>query len=132
MWKKIANTQIKYYNAKHITMRFKIDNKMFLKNINIKTLRFKKKFKNKQLESFIIKKKIDTQTYKFMLSKKYDAIHLIFHVFLLKSWHAWDDDFKLQSIFINNEKKWEIDEILDKKITHDKTKYLMKWTNTQL
>ena len=131
MWKKIANIQIKYYDAKHIAMCFKINDKMFLKNINIKTLQFKKKFKNKQLKSFIIKKKFDTQTYKFMLLKKYDMIYSIFHVFLLKPWHAWNDNSKSQPIFINDEKKWEIDEILDKKITHDKTKYLMKWTNMQ-
>ena len=132
MWKKVANTQIKYYDARHVAMCFKIDDKIFLKNINIKTLRSKKKFKNKQLESFIIEKKIDTQAYKFMLLKKYDVIYLIFHVFLLESWHAWGDDSEFQPIFINDEKKWKIDEILDKKITHDKTKYLVKWTNTQL
>ena len=85
MSKKVADIQAKYYDAKHVTMRFKIDDKMFLKNINIKTLRFKKKFKNKQFGSFIIKKKFDMQTYKLMVLKKYNVIYSIFHIFLLKS-----------------------------------------------
>jgi len=59
-------------------------NKVLLQSINIYTLHLKKKIDHKQLKSFRILKKINMQAYKFKLSEKYDAIHSIFHVSLLK------------------------------------------------
>ncbi len=47
-------------------------------------LQSKKKIDHKQLRSFKILKKINMQAYKLELSERYDAIHLIFHVSLLK------------------------------------------------
>jgi len=58
--------------------------KVLLQSINIHTLRSKKKIDYRQLRSFRILKKIDMQAYKLELSEKYDAIHSIFHVSLLK------------------------------------------------
>ena len=58
--------------------------KMLLQSINIYMLHLKKNIDHKQLKSFRILKKINMQAYKLKLSEKYDAIHLIFHVFLLK------------------------------------------------
>ena len=47
-------------------------------------LQSKKKIDHKQLKSFRILKKINMQAYKLKLFEKYDAIHLIFYVSLLK------------------------------------------------
>jgi len=58
--------------------------KVFLQSINIHMLCLKKKIDHKQLKLFKILKKINMQAYKLELSEKYDAIHLIFHVSLLK------------------------------------------------
>ncbi len=58
--------------------------KVLLQSINIYMLCSKKKINYKQLKSFRRLKKIDMQTYKLKLLKKYDVIHLIFHVSLLK------------------------------------------------
>ena len=58
--------------------------KVLLQSINIHTLRSKKKIDHRQLKSFRILKKIDMQAYKLELSERYDAIHSIFHVSLLK------------------------------------------------
>ena len=57
---------------------------MLLRNLNIRILKFKKKIDHKQLELFEIIEKIETQIYRLNFSKKYDTIHSIFHVFLLK------------------------------------------------
>ena len=59
-------------------------NKILLRNVNIRTLRFKKKLNHKQLEFFEILKKINSQAYKLNLFIKYDKIHLMFHISLLK------------------------------------------------
>ncbi len=45
------------------------------------------------------------QAYKLELSEKYNAIHLIFHVFLLKLWHLHDKNSKLQIILIEEKEK---------------------------
>ena len=58
--------------------------KVLLQSINIHTLRSKKKIDHKQLKSFRILKKINMQAYKLELFEKYDAIHSIFHISLLK------------------------------------------------
>ena len=58
--------------------------KVLLQSINIHTFRSKKKIDHKQLKSFKILKKINMQMYKLELCERYDAIHSIFHVSLLK------------------------------------------------
>ncbi len=80
-------------------------NKVLLQSINIHTLQSKKKIDHKQLKSFRILKKINMQAYKFELFEKYDAIHLIFHVSLLKFWHLHDENLKLQIILVKEKKK---------------------------
>ena len=60
-------------------------NKVLLRNVNTRTLRFKKKLNYKNFKSFEILKKINSQTYKLNLIIKYDKIHFIFYISLLKS-----------------------------------------------
>ena len=69
-------------------------NKILLRNVNIRTLRLKKKLNYKQFESFEILKKINSQAYKLNLFIKYDKIYFMFHILLLKSWHSRDNDLK--------------------------------------
>jgi hypothetical protein len=63
---------------------FEFEKKMLLREINIRTLRFKKKIDHKQLNFFEIVKKINTQIYEFDLFKQYEFIHFVFHVFLFE------------------------------------------------
>ena len=99
---------------------------MLLQSINIHTFYSKKKIDHRQLKSFKILKKINMQAYKLELSEKYDAIHLIFHVFLLKLWHLHDKNLKLQIILIKEKKKWKIKKILDQRIKKEKIEYLVQ------
>ena len=55
-------------------------NKILLRNVNIRTLRLKKKLNYKLFKFFEILKKISSQAYKLNLFIKYDKIHLIFHI----------------------------------------------------
>ena len=57
LWKRISKQQIKYYNENHIMKNFESKEKMLLREINIRTLRLKKKIDHKQLNFFKIVKK---------------------------------------------------------------------------
>ncbi len=70
------------------------------------------------------------QAYKLKLSEKYDVIHSIFHVFLLKLWHLRDENLKSQIILIEGKKKWKIEKILDQRIKKEKIEYLVQWVNS--
>jgi len=130
LWKWIAEQQAKYYNTHYKAASFQMKDKVLLQSINIYTLRSKKKINHKQLKSFRILKKIDTQAYKLKLSEKYDAIHLIFHVSLLKFWHSHDENSKLQIILVEKKEKWKIKKILDQRIKKEKIEYLVQWADS--
>jgi len=129
LWKQIAEQQAKYYNAHHKVVSFQMKDKLLLQSINIHMLWSKKKIDYKQLKSFRILKKINMQAYKLELSKRYDTIHLIFHVFLLKFWHLRDENSKSQIILIEEKEKWKIKKILDQWIKKEKIKYLVQWAD---
>ncbi len=129
LWKWVANQQAKYYNAHHKVVNFQMKNKVLLQSINIHMLHSKKKIDYKQLKSFKILKKINMQAYKFELSERYDAIHSIFHVSLLKLWYLHDKNLKLQIILIKEKEKWKIKKILDQWIKKEKIKYLVQWAD---
>ncbi len=66
------------------------------------------------------------QAYKLELSEKYDVIHLIFHVSLLKFWHLRNENLKLQIILIEEKEKWKIKKILEQWIKKEKIEYVEK------
>ncbi len=65
------------------------------------------------------------QAYKLELLERYDAIHSIFHVSLLKLWHLRDENLKLQIILIKEKEKWEIKKIINQRIKKEKIEYLV-------
>ena len=89
---------------------------MFLRNINIRILRFKKKIDYRQLKFFIIIEKINSQTYRLKFSKKYNIINNMFYMLFLKSWYSRNKNSKSQFIFIKNEKKWKMKKMFNKRI----------------
>ena len=94
-------------------------------------MRLKKKINYKQLKLFVILKRINTQTYKLDLSTKYDAIHSIFYVSLLKSWYSRDsENSKSQTIFVEEKEEWKMKKILNKRIKKNKFQYLVQWINS--
>ncbi len=54
-------------------------------------------------------KKINTQAYKLKLFEKYNAIHSIFHVSLLKFWHMWWE-FKVANYSYKKEREMRDEE----------------------
>ena len=116
LWQKVVKKQKLNYDAHHKSVIFNKDEKIFLRNINIRTLRFKKKIDHHQLKFFIVIKKINSQAYHLKFLKKYDVIHNVFHVLFLKSWYLRDKNSKSQFIRVEDEKKWKMKEMFDKRI----------------
>ena len=129
LWEKVAKKQKLNYDAHHKSVIFNENEKIFLQNINIRTLRFKKKIDHHQLKFFIVIEKVNSQTYHLKLLKKYDVIYNVFYVLFLKSWYLRDENSKSQFIFVENEKKWKMKEMFDKQIKKSEFQYLMRWIN---
>ena len=70
-------------------------------------------------------KKINTQIYKLNLFIKYEKIYFMFHMSLLKPWYSRNNNLKSQIILIDNEEKWEINKMLNKRIRNNEIKYLI-------
>ena len=103
---------------------------------NLKQKRSSKKLSHKYVESFKIENKIEAQIYRLTLSNIY-RIHNIFHVSLLKSYRHRVDDKKTKQMmqtsnFIDDEKQWKIEEIVDKIEDRKSIWYKMKWLDWDL
>ncbi len=110
-WKQMMNQANKHRKK----INYKIESKMFLNERNIITARSFKKLNDKMLNSFINLDFVNS-SYKLKLSKSMH-VHDVFHSDLLRS---VVDDFLsdqknefLDSIVINDEDEWEIDDILN-------------------
>ena len=130
LWERVSKQQTKYYNAHHKSISFMINDKVLLRSLNIRTLRSKKKIDHKQLKSFEVVKRIKSQAYLLDLFERYDSIHFVFHVFLLESWYSRDENSKSQFILVEDEEKWEIEKILNKRIKKSKFEYLIQWVDS--
>jgi hypothetical protein len=86
---KVAENQVKYYNLKHISMIYNIDDKVLL---NVKNIIFTKSFKKlnyKYYNLYEIIESIEKQVYRLKLSFLLNEIHNVFYIFLLES-HLYD------------------------------------------
>ncbi len=126
-WKQMMN-QVNKHRKK---INYEIKSKMFLNEWNIITARSFKKLNDKMLNSFQITESVDS-FYKLKLSEIM-RIHDVFHSELLRS--AVNDSLSDQknesskSIMINDEDKWEIDDILNSRRYKRRLQYRVKWKN---
>jgi hypothetical protein len=126
---KVTKNQAKYYNLKHTSMIYNIDDKVLL---NVKNIIFTKSFKKlnyKYYDSYKIIESIKKQVYRLKLSFLLKEIHNVFHVSLLES-HLYDSTKTLELLSIievDDENQYEIDEVLDTRIRYEKFQYLIRW-----
>ncbi len=112
-------------------INYKIESKMFLNERNIITAKFFKKLNDKMLDSFINLNLVNS-SYKLKLSKSMH-VHDVFHSDLLQS--IVDDFLSDQknelsdSIMINNEDEWKIDDILNFHWYQRWLQYKVKWND---
>jgi hypothetical protein len=77
-------TAAKYYNKKHKDMSYNVRNEILLFSRNIRTRRAYKKFNNRFISLFRVMEKVDRNTYKLNLLKRYGRLHKTFDVTLLE------------------------------------------------
>ena len=127
--------QEKYINVqRNLTEDYHVNEEVWLNLHNVNTNWLSKKL-NAQHQRFKVLKRIDSHTYCLDTSSE---IHNVFHIWLLhsvvmnslSSQHL--SDSVLISIKIDDEKKFEVEDIVDeRKINHDSNKklqYKIKWT----
>ncbi len=91
-WQNAINAQTKYYNWKHKSKFFNVDDLVMLSAKNLKQKKLSKKLSNKMIKFFCIQELIKKQMYHLDLSIIY-KVHSVFYVFLLKSYnHRLNND----------------------------------------
>ena len=124
--KKTRNNQAKYYDEKHISRIFNVEDKVLLNFKNIHIFRSSKKLDHKYYKSSEIEKFNEKQKYKLRLFHTF-RIHNVFHVFLLKSYRErFDEVITSSSIMINEKKHDEMKLILNSKLYRKRLQYLVK------
>ncbi len=116
----------KYYNAKHKLKSYRVGDKIWLSDRNIRTSRPTKKLGYKYHGSFIISKSIGKQAYELDLTKALQNIPDVFHISLLKPYHTVEGHAPppSPSIEIDGEDQAEIEEVLDSSMHYGKLRYL--------
>ena len=131
---KMQNRQTKYANKSHHHEEYSLGDKVLLSMWNLINPIDKqwptKKLSPKYIGLYVIIHKISPVTYKLDLPLTL-KIHPVFHISLLKSYNASDNEFNqiiipLPVIIINNEEEFEVKQILDKRTIHKKSQYLIK------
>jgi hypothetical protein len=125
-WKQTLERAKKNYNKKRAQIEFKINDKIFLNARNIISIRSFKKLNYKYYDSYTINESINKISYKLNLSSIMKDIHDVFHVSLLKFANDKNDETS-SLIWVEDEKQWKIEEIVDKRVKNSKTSYLIKW-----
>ena len=125
---KTRKQMMKQVNKHRKEVDYEIESKMFLNERNIITARSFKKLDDKMLDSFINLDLVDS-SYKLELSESM-RVHDVFHPDLLRS--AVDDLLPDQknkfsdSIVINDEDEWKIDDILNSRRYRRRLQYRVK------
>ncbi len=128
---KTQEQMMKQVNKHRKEVDYEIESKMFLNERNIITARSFKKLDDKMLDFFINLNFIDS-SYKLKLSESMH-VHDVFHSDLLRS--VVDDllpDQKNElsdSIVINDEDEWKIDDILNSRWYQRWLQYRVKWND---
>ena len=109
---------------------YEVDDQVWLASENIKTTRSCKDLEDKQLRFYPITAKVET-FYRLQLSTSMRHIHSVFSLKILR---LYLNDFlssqhaKLsRSLVIENEKHWEIEDILNFRRYKDRLQYKIKW-----
>ncbi len=125
---KTREQMMKQVNKHRKEVDYEIESKMFLNERNIVTARSFKKLNDKMLGSFTNLDLVDS-SYKLKLSESM-RVHDVFHSDLLRS--AVDDSLSGQknelsdSIVVNDEDEWKIDDILNSRRYRRRLQYRVK------
>jgi len=101
-----------------------VEERVYLRTDNIHVKQRSKKLNNKSIKPFKIKRNIKGLSYKLDLLKEM-RIHSVFHAFMLQCCNQF---IPLQTIemFVESDEKYEVENILEKRMISGKTHYLIK------
>jgi hypothetical protein len=77
-------TAAKYYNKKHKNISYNVEDEVLLSSRNIRTRRACKKLNDRFISPFRVMEKVNRNTYKLNLLKRYGRLHKTFGVILLE------------------------------------------------
>ncbi len=102
-----------------------VEERVYLRTNNIHVKQRSKKLNNKSIKPFKIKRNIKGLSYKLDLLKKMQ-IHPVFHASMLQCCNQF---IPLQIIetFVEPDKEYQVENILEKRMISGKTHYLIKW-----
>ena len=125
-------TDLVQINKHRWNVTYEVNDWVWLSFRNVKTMRLCKDLKDKQLDLYQITVKMSIFYY-FHLSISMKHLHSMFNSKLLQS---YSKDFlseqhseSLRSIIIEDNKHWEIDDILNFRRYRDRIQYKVKWTD---
>ena len=128
---KTREQMIQQANKHRKEVDYEIESKMFLNEWNIVTARSFKKLDNKMLDFFINLNLINS-SYKLKLSKTMH-VHDVFHSDLLclviDNLLSDQKNELFESIVINDEDEWKIDNILNSRRYRRRLQYKVKWND---
>ena len=114
-WQSIIKLYAKFYNKKHKSKKFNIEDLIILLTKNLKQKRPSKKLSYKNISPFRVKLISDKQAYRLFLPITY-RIHPVFHVSLLELYNRQECDDILSVLpspeLVNNMEEWEVKDIL--------------------
>ncbi len=117
-WQVTVKVQAKYFDKNHVQKSYNVSNLMLLFIKNLKQHRLSKKLLHKFIKSFQIVNLINKQAYWLTLPAHY-RIHNVFYISYLKSHKCCLNNNSLSELpflnLINNEKEYEIKDILSKR-----------------
>jgi hypothetical protein len=98
-------TAAKYYNKKHKDMSYNVRDEMLLSSRNIRTRKAYKKFNDRFISLFRVMEKVNKNTYKLNLLKRYGRLYKTFGVTLLEPYRRREKQESPKSVEIDDEKK---------------------------
>jgi|ERR1700722_3639391 len=122
---------MKYFYDKHVSELpdFAIGSQVWLDGRNVNTNEPSAKLKDKRYGSFKIISKPGTYTYKLQFPQTW-RLHLVFHISLLSRYKKLLPERKLvppPPVEVEGIEQFNVEEILDSQIHHEKLQYLVKW-----
>ena len=98
-----------------------------LSSRNIRMRKASKKLADKHLGPRKVIAIRGKNAYELELPKSYGRIHSTFHVALLEPYQRREGVELPKAVEIAGEEEWEVERILDARVTHKKRMYLVRW-----
>jgi len=104
---------------------FAVEERVYLRTNNIHVRQQSKKLNNKSIKPFKVKRNIKELSYELNLLKEMQ-IHSVFHAFMLQCCNQFIS-LQTTETFVEPDKEYQVENILEKRMISGKTHYLVKW-----